>query len=541
MASSILRGAALYVRASTEHQKYSTTHQESALRKYAAQHDFEVVAIYRDEGKSGLTLEGRHGLLSLLNDVQSGRAGYSAILVYDVSRWGRFQDVDESAYYEYACRKAGIMVTYCAEPFTNDGSPLATLLKGLKRAMAAEYSRELSAKVFNAHCRFSAAGYRQGGTAGYGLRRQCISVNGRTPRLLEMGERKNLQSDRVALVHGPWEEVEVVKRIFDMCVTKHMTDMRIAEILNDEGVTNQIGKRWNTRTIKEILTNEKYAGTLVFNRYTQQLGSSRRPNESDKWIRVEGALPAIVCMDIFEEAMQVRLRRKKRWSDDEILSGMLKILNEHGKITLDLIEKSDLPLEMSYATHFRKLAETVEAAGVAGPALLRATIVQHKIRCITKSFGRDLEISALAANILIEKLTTFTYRINGRTVRLLCTRCRHDHRYPRWHITLRQNPTVDFVLWLRMNETNEEVEQMYLLSVQDFREFQCLWPSTKTLIRYQQFTCTSIPQLWTERLGVPGSATDAKGPSSDVASTFMHWYRLASFAGSPLPTFKLAR
>jgi len=126
--------AALYVRASTEHQNYSTDHQESALREYAAQHDFEVVAVYRDEGRSGLTLDGRNGLLRLLEEVQSGQAAYATVLVYDVSRWGRFQDVDESAYYEYACRKAGIMVSYCAELFTNDGSPLATLLKGLKRA-----------------------------------------------------------------------------------------------------------------------------------------------------------------------------------------------------------------------------------------------------------------------------------------------------------------------------------------------------------------------------------------------------------------------
>lgn len=116
-------GAALYVRASTEHQNYSTDHQESAQREYAAQHDFEVVAVYRDEGRSGLTLDGRNGLLRLLEEVQSGQADFVAVLVYDVSRWGRFQDVDESAYYEYACRKAGITVPYCAEPFTNDGSP----------------------------------------------------------------------------------------------------------------------------------------------------------------------------------------------------------------------------------------------------------------------------------------------------------------------------------------------------------------------------------------------------------------------------------
>ncbi len=75
-------------------------------------------------------------------------ADYHAILVYDISRWGRFQDADESAYYEYICRRADIQVQYCAEQFENDGSPVATIVKGVKRAMAGEYSRELSVKVF---------------------------------------------------------------------------------------------------------------------------------------------------------------------------------------------------------------------------------------------------------------------------------------------------------------------------------------------------------------------------------------------------------
>jgi DNA invertase Pin-like site-specific DNA recombinase len=187
--------AALYVRASTEHQNYSTQHQEAALRDYAATHEFDVTKVYRDEGRSGLTLEGRHGLLQLLSDVQSGKTDFCAVLVYDVSRWGRFQDIDESAYYEYACRRSGISVAYCAEPFANDGSPLATVLKALKRAMAAEYSRELSGKVFQAQCRFTKAGFKQGGTAGYGLRRMAVSATGEPRRILQQGERKSAPTD----------------------------------------------------------------------------------------------------------------------------------------------------------------------------------------------------------------------------------------------------------------------------------------------------------------------------------------------------------
>ena len=84
---------------STEHQQYSIANQSDAIRRYAHDHHMQVVRSYEDSGKSGLTLRKRGGLLRLLDDVESGNADYTVILVYDVSRWGRFQDTDESAFY----------------------------------------------------------------------------------------------------------------------------------------------------------------------------------------------------------------------------------------------------------------------------------------------------------------------------------------------------------------------------------------------------------------------------------------------------------
>src|SRR5206468_8293016 len=139
-------------------------------------------------------------LKAMIADVQSGSAGYRAILVYDISRWGRFQDTDESAYYEYLCKRAGIDVHYCAEQFENDGGPTSTIIKSVKRAMAGEYSRELSAKVFQGQCRLIELGYRQGGAPGFGLRRMLVNQAGDPKSVLARGEQKSLQTDRVILV-----------------------------------------------------------------------------------------------------------------------------------------------------------------------------------------------------------------------------------------------------------------------------------------------------------------------------------------------------
>ena len=121
---------------STEHQQYSTENQSDKLYEYANKRGIEIIRTYADEGKSGLRIEGRQGLQELIRIVESGQADFQIILVYDISRWGRFQDADESAYYEYICRRAGIQVAYCAEQFENDGSPVSTIVKGVKRAMA---------------------------------------------------------------------------------------------------------------------------------------------------------------------------------------------------------------------------------------------------------------------------------------------------------------------------------------------------------------------------------------------------------------------
>ena len=129
--------AAEYVRMSTVHQKYSPENQRAAIANYAAQRGITVVRSYADEGRSGLTILGRDGLNDLIQDVQQNRADFDCILVYDVSRWGRFQDVDESAYYEFICKRAGIAIHYCEEIFENDGSLASVLLKSVSRVEAA--------------------------------------------------------------------------------------------------------------------------------------------------------------------------------------------------------------------------------------------------------------------------------------------------------------------------------------------------------------------------------------------------------------------
>src|SRR5262249_47362049 len=151
--------------------------------------------------------------------VQSGRADFGHILVYDVSRWGRFQDVDESAYYEFICKQGGINVHYCEEDFENDGSFASIILKTVSRVAAAKYSCQLSRRMFICQCHMTELGLWRGGQAGYGLRRQLVDPNGQPIMQLEHGQRKSISTDRVILRPGPAVETSVVKRIFGSFVS----------------------------------------------------------------------------------------------------------------------------------------------------------------------------------------------------------------------------------------------------------------------------------------------------------------------------------
>jgi DNA invertase Pin-like site-specific DNA recombinase len=260
---------------STDLQKYSTENQLHTIRRYAEQRGFTIVRVFEDSGRSGLRMDGRDGLQSLMLEVQSGAAGFQAILVYDVSRWGRFQDADEGAYHEHVCSRAGIPVHYCGEQFDNDGSIGSILLKNVKRVMAGEYSRELSVKVFAGQCRLIEHGFRQGGPAGFGLRRLLIDEN-RTPKgELGRGDRKSLQTDRVVLTSGPPEEIRHVHNVYLMFVEEGKSEREIAMVLNQQGVLSDFGRPWTRASVHQILTNEKYIGNNIFNRVSYKLKQRR--------------------------------------------------------------------------------------------------------------------------------------------------------------------------------------------------------------------------------------------------------------------------
>lgn len=464
--------AAEYVRMSTEHQQYSTENQGDKIREYAAQRGIEIVRTYADEGKSGLSIGGRAALQRLIADVESGDADFKLILVYDISRWGRFQDADESAYYEYICKRAGIHVAYVAEQFENDGSPVSTIVKGVKRAMAGEYSRELSTKVFAGQCRLIELGYRQGGPAGFGLRRVLVDQTGSIKGGLCRGEHKSLQTDRVILMPGPDPEVQIVNQIYRLFNDEGIAESEIAARLNGQGVRTDLDRNWTRATVREVLTNEKYVGNNIYNRISFKLKKHRIVNQPDMWIKKEGAFEAIVAPEVFYMAQGIIRARAYRFSNEELIEKLRKLYQHRGFLSGLVIDEAEgMPSSAAYIHRFGSLIRAYEAVGFKPDRDYQFLEVNKFLRRLHPEIisQTEREIANLGGTVVRDPATDLL-RVNQEfSISVVLARCQtHDNGRHRWKVRFDTSLAPDITVAVRLDQPNQAPLDYYLLPRLDF-------------------------------------------------------------------------
>lgn len=462
--------AAQYLRMSTEHQQYSIQNQSVAIQVYAESHGFEVVQTYSDAAKSGLVVKHRAGLQQLLQDVVSGKATYRAILVYDVSRWGRFQDTDESAHYEFLCKSAGVPVHYCAEQFVNDGSLPSLIMKALKRTMAGEYSRELSAKVFAGQRRLTLLGFRVGGVAGYGLRRMLVSSTGVRKHELAFGERKNIASDRVILVPGPSQETEIVKRIYRMLISEKRTIPAIARRLNNDKVPRPGHAFWDKSAVRIILTHPKYTGCAVFGRLSKKLHGPTVYVPRADWIVKPGAFEPVIDLETFEAAQKAISHRNFQRTDEELLDDLRALLKAQGRLSLSLIKNS--PYMRAPGTYWRRFGNLRNAYKLIGYEEHAYTRYLKAIETRSRTMAIQKDLVARIAAMFPNEVAVVSPAIHWRrrlrlfkrfTVSVIVVRNSIVYKTSRkWILEPTQYERNFITLVARLNETNTEIFDLRL-------------------------------------------------------------------------------
>jgi DNA invertase Pin-like site-specific DNA recombinase len=468
MTANQLVPAAQYLRMSTEHQQYSLENQSTAIQAYAGSYGFEVVRTYSDAAKSGLVLKRRAGLQQLLKDVVGGTSGYRSILVYDVSRWGRFQDTDESAHYEFLCKSAGVPVHYCAETFANDNTFASLIMKTLKRTMAGEYSRDLGIRVFEGQKRLTLLGFKQGGVPGYGLRRMLISATGLPKHELAFGERKSIATDRVILVPGPAHEVQTIKEIYRMLISEKRSICSIARKLNAKGVPRPGHSKWDHYAIRAILTNPKYVGCAVIGRTSGKLYAPRVKMPRLEWIMKPGAFEALIDADTFAKAQKAYARRNFSTTETELLDDLRALLASEGRLSLNLIKHSPaIASPSTYRQRFGSLRKSYKLIGYTYPGQfdrvdrrIRTMSIRNELTAqIAQAFPKHVSIIRrsgrwrsrlrLTNGLIVSVLVARSARVWKETLRWLVDPVRHERK--------------SITLLARLDATNCSILDMYIV------------------------------------------------------------------------------
>ena len=131
-------------------------------------------------------------------------------------------------------------------------------------------------------------GFRQGGTAGFGLRRVLIDAERRAERRAEDGRAKKHSNRPRGAGARPGRRSQNVRRIYQAFITEGKLESEIAARLNAQGILTDFGRAWTRGTVHQVLTNEKYIGNNVYHRTSFKLKKKHVDNPPEKWIRADG-------------------------------------------------------------------------------------------------------------------------------------------------------------------------------------------------------------------------------------------------------------
>lgn len=355
------RAVAYYRHSAQDRQENSVEIQQDQVRKFAQDNGIEIIREFADRGKSGLSAEGRDSFNEMLHEyVVAGKADFELVLVLDVSRWGRFQETDLSAYYTGLCLQHGKQVVFTTIGFPKENDLLHGLHLSIERYRAASYSRELSGKVWKGCAKIAGGGYWAGGSAPYGMCRILLDEKRVPLQVLARGEHKAIHNQRVTLGPGDAAEVEAVRFVFKQFTAGGLLPDVIAERLNEMGRPAPGGGQWSRDSVRAVLGNEIYAGAMVWNKTSQKMKSKSCHNPTSDWIRTDRAFDAVVPRDVFERAQELLRERDEarrfKYSEPGMLEKLRGLYDQYGMVSAKLLSADkSMASAATYAHRFHSL------------------------------------------------------------------------------------------------------------------------------------------------------------------------------------------
>lgn len=227
--------AVAYARFSSNNQREeSIDAQLRAIREYCQKNGIQLVATYVDEAVSAKT-DNRDDFQRMIKHIMKKQVKVDAVLVHKFNRFAR--NKYDSALYKKRLKDAGVRVISVSQNI--DDTPEGELLEGFLEVIDQYYNANLAAEVRKGLRENALKGKHAGGQVVFGL---------------------SLDSEGYYIQN---ENSKIVRRIFEEFAAG-IPKTVICERLNKEGYRNQRGKRFNTRTLYDLLRNEKYIGNYIY-------------------------------------------------------------------------------------------------------------------------------------------------------------------------------------------------------------------------------------------------------------------------------------
>ena len=278
----------------------SVAAQLRALRDYAKSNGYSVAREYVDEAESGRVAD-RPQFRQMIDDGGKATAPFQVILVWKFSRFTRKRE--HAVAFKSMLRRKGIRVVSITEHA--DDSPTGKLMEAIIESVDEFYSENLAQEVVRGMREAASRGFFLGSKAPFGYTRVKVSDG--------VKDRPTLEVDPVA--------APIVKEIFEKSLRGYGLK-ELCKELNHRGVTNR-GKRWYKGTLHYVLRNEAYTGATVW-------GKASKGEKAQDPVRVEGAWPALVSRELFEDVQQAmserapKVQRPARVGSPYLLSGLLR-------------------------------------------------------------------------------------------------------------------------------------------------------------------------------------------------------------------------
>lgn len=279
--------AVIYARFSSDMQREeSIDAQVRACRDYCKKKGYLVTGIYKDEAKSGKSTIERDEYNRLQKDAEDDL--FDVIIMHKIDRNAR----NELDYHQFKQRMHSLGISYEYAAQSIDDSPEGQMMENMLVGFAAYYSRNLAKET----------------KKGMNENAYQAIFNGGTPPL---GFDIVKDGDKGRYVINEAEAV-IVRFIFSQYLAGQGYE-QISSQLRDMGYKSKTGRIFTKTSLHDILNNERYTGTYVFNRTHRKEGAKRNMHAAtaDDVIRIPDAIPAIISREDFERVQKKRRHNKK--------------------------------------------------------------------------------------------------------------------------------------------------------------------------------------------------------------------------------------